>query len=105
MSRELISFSIASTSDLNSPYSYVPTEWVCIILVVLFGISTGEDTTKLSSDITHDVVALHLIEAVWSRMWWLLPTAVLAGCGETIGWSGRLWSSLNIPDQKPFMMQ
>ncbi|KAJ3558818.1 hypothetical protein NM688_g698 [Phlebia brevispora] len=68
---------------------YVPTEWVCIILVALFGVST----------------AIHTVQAIWYRMWWLFPTVILAGCGEVIGWTGRLWSSLNIPNQQPFMMQ
>ena len=43
--------------------------------------------------------------AVWYRMWWLIPTAVLAGMGEVIGWSGRLWSSLNLPLNTPFLIQ
>ncbi|EPQ52032.1 RTA1-domain-containing protein [Gloeophyllum trabeum ATCC 11539] len=72
-----------------SPYHYIPTQWVCILFLVLFGISG----------------ALHLAEAVLFRLWFLLPTAVLAACGELIGWSGRTWSTLNIPNDTPFLMQ
>ena len=39
-------------------------------------------------------------------MWWLLPTVVLAGLGELVGWSGRYWSSLNDGTlDKPYIMQ
>lgn len=38
-------------------------------------------------------------------MWWLLPTAVLAGIGETVGWTGRLWSSYSPTLDDPFLMQ
>ncbi|KIM74097.1 hypothetical protein PILCRDRAFT_815278 [Piloderma croceum F 1598] len=38
-------------------------------------------------------------------MWWLLPTAVLAGVGEVLGWSARLWSSHNPLLNTPFLMQ
>ncbi|KAF7324521.1 RTA1-domain-containing protein [Mycena kentingensis (nom. inval.)] len=38
-------------------------------------------------------------------MWWLLPTLFLCGLGETIGWSGRLWSSFSPNLHKAFLMQ
>ncbi|KAJ6528733.1 RTA1 like protein [Mycena vulgaris] len=62
-----------------SPYGYVPTEYVCIIFVVLFAIST----------------LLHLGQATYYRLWWLIPSACLAGILEIVGWSGRLWSSIS----------
>ena len=46
-----------------------------------------------------------LISALRFRLWWLVPTAVLAGVGEIIGWSGRLWSSFDILTGTPFLMQ
>ncbi len=49
--------------------------------------------------------AVHLAEALWFKMWWLIPTAVLAGVGEVIGWVGRFWSSQNVLDMDPFLMQ
>lgn len=47
----------------------------------------------------------HLFQAFWYRLWWLLPTAILAGLGEIIGWAGRLWSSRNVLNKTPFLMQ
>jgi hypothetical protein len=48
---------------------------------------------------------LHFGQAIRFRMWWLLPTAVLAGLAEIIGWSGRLWSSKNPLSLDPYLMQ
>ncbi|KZT19940.1 RTA1-like protein [Neolentinus lepideus HHB14362 ss-1] len=72
-----------------SPYHYIPTQWVVILFIVLFSI-TG---------------VVHIGEALIFRDWFLFPTVVLAICGEIIGWSGRLWSTLNIPLNTPFVMQ
>lgn len=74
---------------LWSPYGYIPTEYVCIIFIVLFGISTFA----------------HTVEAALLRTWWLLPTACLAGALEVLGWAGRLWSSDNITGVQPFQIQ
>lgn len=38
-------------------------------------------------------------------MWWLLPTAVLCGVMEILGWSARLWSSISPTMQTPFIIQ
>ena len=38
-------------------------------------------------------------------MWWLLPTAVLCGVGEVLGWSGRLWSAISPLADNPFLIQ
>ncbi|KAJ7501062.1 RTA1-domain-containing protein [Mycena galericulata] len=73
----------------DEQYGYVPQEGVAIIFLILFGIST----------------IAHLSQATWFRTWWLLPTAVLCGIGELIGWSGRLWSSLSPTAETPFLMQ
>ncbi len=35
--------------DLLSPYNYVPTEWVTLVFLVLFGISTGNSLSLSSS--------------------------------------------------------
>ncbi|KAI0718446.1 RTA1-domain-containing protein [Cerioporus squamosus] len=72
-----------------SPYGYIPTEWICILFIVLFSLST----------------LLHLAQTFHSRLWWLAATAVLAGIAEIIGWSGRLWSSITPRDINPFLMQ
>ncbi|KAJ6571120.1 RTA1 like protein-domain-containing protein [Mycena capillaripes] len=78
-----------SASIVHSEYGYVPQEYVAVIFVSLFGLST----------------VLHIGQATYYRMWWLFPTAVLCGIGEIIGWSGRLWSSFSPTLHDPFMMQ
>ncbi|KAJ7503824.1 RTA1 like protein-domain-containing protein [Mycena galericulata] len=78
-----------SMAVADSQYGYLPHEYVAIIFVVLFGIST----------------ILHLGQAIYYRMWWLLLTAFLCGMGELVGWSGRLWSSFSPSLSDPFMMQ
>lgn len=40
------------------------------------------------------LVGVHLGQAIWCRRWFLIPTLVLGGIGEIIGWSARLWSSI-----------
>ncbi|KLO08421.1 RTA1-domain-containing protein [Schizopora paradoxa] len=74
----------------DSNYHYIPTGWVGILYLVLFGITTFT----------------HTVQTFYFRMWWLLPTVVLAGLGELVGWSGRYWSSLNDGTlDKPYIMQ
>lgn len=70
-------------------YGYVPTEWICILFVVLFSLST----------------AIQAVQAVYTRLWWIYPTICVAGILEIIGWSGRLWSSLNPVAINPYLMQ
>ncbi|KIK58627.1 hypothetical protein GYMLUDRAFT_45229 [Collybiopsis luxurians FD-317 M1] len=72
-----------------SPYNYIPTEYVAIIFVTLFGIST----------------ALHTGQAIYSRTWWAFPTIVFAGILEIMGWSARLWSSISPLLLGPYEMQ
>jgi len=74
---------------LDSQYNYIPTEYVCAIFVALYGLST----------------LIHLGQSFRYRMRWLLPTAVLAGVAEVLGWSARLWSSKNPPLSTPFTIQ
>ncbi|KAG1849235.1 RTA-like protein, partial [Suillus subluteus] len=61
------------------PYHYVPTEWICVLFVVLYSISA----------------ALHLGQALKYKLWWMIPTVTFAGLLEILGWSARLWSSRN----------
>ena len=49
--------------------------------------------------------AMHLFQAVRYRMWWLLPTVCLCGLLEVLGWSARLWSSINPFIVIPFQIQ
>ncbi|KAJ7122161.1 RTA1-like protein [Mycena epipterygia] len=73
----------------DSQYGYVPHEFVAIVFIVLFGIST----------------IIHIGQATYYRMWWLFPTACLCGIGELVGWGGRLWSSISPSIHTPFMIQ
>ncbi|KAF4617304.1 hypothetical protein D9613_006279 [Agrocybe pediades] len=73
----------------SSPYNYIPTKWIAIMFIVLFGVTS----------------LLHAAQASYYRMWWLFPTICLCGILEIIGWSGRLWSSFNPPNPQPFEMQ
>ncbi|KIK24694.1 hypothetical protein PISMIDRAFT_678065 [Pisolithus microcarpus 441] len=38
-------------------------------------------------------------------MWWLIPTVVVAGILEVLGWSARLWSSISPTLLTPFEIQ
>ncbi|KAJ6457020.1 RTA1 like protein-domain-containing protein [Mycena vitilis] len=79
----------ATGSGADSAYGYVPTESVAILFLALFGIST----------------ILHVGQATYFRMWWLLPTAALCGVGELIGWAARLWSAISPTADMPFTIQ
>ncbi|KAJ7446555.1 RTA1 like protein-domain-containing protein [Mycena latifolia] len=72
-----------------NPYHYVPTEWICLSFLALFTIST----------------VLHIAQAIRYRVWWLLPTAVVSGLLEILGWSARLWSSFSPLKLLPFEIQ
>ncbi|KAG1873924.1 RTA1 like protein-domain-containing protein [Suillus subluteus] len=73
----------------ESPYGYVPTEWICIFFVVSYSIST----------------AVHMGQAIKCKLWWMIPTATFAGIVEIFGWSARLWSSQNPEILMPYEMQ
>jgi|ERR1700733_3724037 hypothetical protein len=94
-----------------SPYHYIPTEYVCAIFVALYGLSTCRSISIVIANVMMihvpmiHVPVIHLGQSIHYRMWWLLPTAVLAGVGEVLGWSARLWSSHNPLLNTPFLMQ
>ncbi|CAE6427639.1 unnamed protein product [Rhizoctonia solani] len=71
------------------PFNYIPTGWVGITFLVLFGITT----------------AGHLIQALLSRTMYMIPTLVLCGVGELLGWAGRYWGHVNPHNGDAFMMQ
>lgn len=50
-------------------------------------------------------IVLHLAQALYCRLWFMLPTAVLACIAEVIGWAARLWSSKNPSLLDPFLIQ
>ncbi|KAJ7699336.1 RTA1 like protein-domain-containing protein [Mycena rosella] len=77
------------TPAADGNYGYTPHKEVAILFLVLFGIST----------------ILHVGQATYYRIWWLLPTAALCGIGELLGWGGRLWSAITPTADTPFMIQ
>lgn len=55
---------------------------------------------------THQLFAVvHTGQALKYRMWWLFPTIIIGGLTEILGWSGRLWSSIDIMQGDAFMIQ
>ncbi|PFH46581.1 hypothetical protein AMATHDRAFT_69545 [Amanita thiersii Skay4041] len=89
MSSNTTSVTVDADPAARSPYGYVPTRSIAILFVVLFSIST----------------VVHIAQSLKFRQWWLLPTLCLAGAGEILGWSGRLWSSINPPNGDAFLTQ
>ncbi|TFY55330.1 hypothetical protein EVG20_g9360 [Dentipellis fragilis] len=87
MAMEVVTRSIHRLS--HSPYHYVPTEWTCALFVALYSLTTS----------------IHILQAGYFHLWWLFPTAVLAGICEIIGWSARLWPSENPTLVTPYLMQ
>ncbi|KAH7338435.1 RTA1 like protein-domain-containing protein [Rhizoctonia solani] len=75
--------------EMYSPFQYVPTGWVGIMFLVLFGITT----------------ATHLFEAIYFRTMYMIPTLVLCGVGELLGWGGRYWGHVDPLSRDAFMMQ
>jgi hypothetical protein len=47
----------------------------------------------------------HLFQAIRSRTWFMLGTAVLCGILEILGWSGRLWAHYDPLGATPFQIQ
>ncbi|TEB22954.1 RTA1-like protein [Coprinellus micaceus] len=85
---------MASLSDRGfipqlSPYHYLPSKAAGFAIIVLFVLST----------LAHAGVALY------RRLWWILPTIVLCGILEILGWAARLWSSYEPYEITPFTVQ
>ncbi|QRV97758.1 RTA1-like protein [Ceratobasidium sp. AG-Ba] len=74
---------------VDSPFNYIPTGWVGITFLALFGVTT----------------AAHLLEAILFRTWFMIPTLVVCGLGELIGWAGRYWGHISPTNEDAFMMQ
>ncbi|KAJ2935027.1 hypothetical protein H1R20_g2080, partial [Candolleomyces eurysporus] len=79
----------SSDPAMDNLYHYVPSMPVAIIMTSLFGVST----------IWHTGMALY------RRMWWLLPSVVLCGALESLGWSARNWSHSEPNNLAPFQIQ
>ncbi|KAH9977061.1 RTA1-like protein [Lactifluus volemus] len=83
------SFNGTSDTQHQLLYNYIPSEWAAITFISLFGISTF----------------VHTIQALYFRLWWLLPSTILCGFLEVVGWSSRLWSSRHPFLFPPFIIQ
>ncbi|CDZ98167.1 RTA-like protein [Phaffia rhodozyma] len=79
---------LKASSD-TALYGYVPTEWVCIVFVVVFSLTT----------------IVHLAQAMRYRLTWLALTIVPGGLLEILGWSGRLWNAINPRPLDGYLMQ
>ncbi|KAF8601726.1 RTA1-domain-containing protein [Ceratobasidium sp. AG-I] len=63
------------------PFNYIPTGWIGITFLALFGITT----------------AVHFLEAVLFRTWYMLPTLVMCGLGELAA-GGAMAATADTPD-------
>ncbi|KAG8732328.1 hypothetical protein FRC12_019332 [Ceratobasidium sp. 428] len=71
------------------PFNYIPTGWVGITFLALFGVTTSA----------------HLLQAVIFRTWFMIPTLVMCGVGELIGWGARYWGHVSPTNHDAFLMQ
>jgi hypothetical protein len=51
------------------------------------------------------ILATHLLEALLFRTWFMIPTLVLCGVGELLGWGGRYWGHVSPTNGDAFLMQ
>ncbi|KAH8823597.1 RTA1-domain-containing protein [Flagelloscypha sp. PMI_526] len=70
-------------------YGYVPTKYVCFIFLGLFTLSA----------------ILHVGQAIWSKKYWFLTTAVFCCALEAAGWGMRLWSNMDLMNKLGFKLQ
>jgi len=84
-----MSSSNSTSNTQHLRYNYIPTEWICITFLSLFGLSTF----------------VHAVQALYFRLWWLIPSVIFCGFLELVGWSSRLWSSHNPFLRTPFVIQ
>ncbi|KAK0477376.1 RTA1 like protein-domain-containing protein [Armillaria novae-zelandiae] len=73
----------------NDLYGYIPTKGITLMFIILFGIST----------------LTHTVQGAYFRMWWTIPTILLGGSLEILGWSARFWSSISPRLDTPFTIQ
>jgi hypothetical protein len=112
LSTDLKHFQGSSNSTIDTSqqlqYNYVPTEWVAITFISLFGISTCMSAPFVSNGsllIVELPQVVHIMQALRSRLWWLIPSVIFCGFLEVVGWSSRLWSSHNPFSFPPFVIQ
>ena len=81
-------FNILEVTDPKQQYGYIPTEWLGIVAVVIFGI----------------ILALEFIEGIVFLLW-LQIVPMIGTIGEIIGWAFRLQSHFKPLDFKPYVGQ
>ncbi|KIO30488.1 hypothetical protein M407DRAFT_20381 [Tulasnella calospora MUT 4182] len=77
-----------NNNDGNA-FGYIPTLWITALFVGLFFLTT----------------VVHIGQALYYKIWWLIPTFAFCGLGEVLGWAGRLWGSQQPYVLDPFLMQ
>lgn len=91
---------------MSNFYGYIPSMSAALAFDVLFFATTCEqlhfdwETRKLT-----EILAAHLMQSMQYKMWWTVPTFVLAGLGEFIGWVGRTVSASDASYTEMFHMQ
>eukprot|EP01117_Protostelium_nocturnum_P006103 TRINITY_DN219_c0_g1_i1.p1 TRINITY_DN219_c0_g1~~TRINITY_DN219_c0_g1_i1.p1 ORF type:complete len:297 (+),score=63.06 TRINITY_DN219_c0_g1_i1:114-1004(+) len=73
---------------IASIYGYIPTQWVAILFIVLFSLST----------------LVHIGQLGYYRKWAFI-LFILGGIGEIIGWVGRYYSHSNAMNKDAFLTQ
>lgn len=73
----------------HNVYGYTPTEYVCIIFIVIFALSTSKLVFLLAAvnndtDVGDDLVT-HVGQAFYTKKYYLLATVALCGVSELIG--------------------
>lgn len=85
----------------------LPTGWVCLVFIILFGLSICKDrvTAVALEKLTIPPLVSHLVQSIYTKAWWLLPTAVLSGLFATLGWTSRLLVAQKIGGESPYYIQ
>ena len=78
-----------------------------VTFVVLFSLVTGTPFYPAQPQVVFNAlpIGIHIGQALHAKRWWLFPTVVAGGVGETIGWVGRLWGSKEPTSMNPYLMQ
>ncbi|KAJ9094716.1 hypothetical protein QFC21_005874 [Naganishia friedmannii] len=110
----------ANNNYRESPYGYTPSAGVCITSIVLFSVSTAIHVVQAiyysiqrrrhsrALAATNDDGSGVVVANTYTRQpsyWWILATLVPGGLLEIVGWAGRYWSSQNVLNIQPFLMQ
>ncbi|KAH8826107.1 RTA1-domain-containing protein [Flagelloscypha sp. PMI_526] len=76
-------------TEVFHSFGYIPTKSTCYVFLVLFAVSA----------------IIHIGQSIFSRRYWLIPTAALCCALEAGGWGTRLSSALNPMNNMGFKVQ